>query len=145
MAETTSSEFVEWIVLLEEEEWEETTKLEHYQAAIIRELRQIQQMFAKSPRLVPLDECFLKFKEATGENGQVGQHPEQPKLEPIQLGDLEAAERPEWKIKAERAKVGWAKILGMKKSGDSYGYDTRTPTRKPSGQDTGGLPGPQQG
>ena len=63
----TSSEFVEWLVFLQEEEWEETTTTHYYLAQIAAEIRAIREGFSESPKGVSIQDCILKFTTETAE------------------------------------------------------------------------------
>ncbi len=109
---TTSSEFVEWLCVLEDEEWHEVTKQDQYLAALTAQVKQILVMFGSSkPRAVTLEECLLKFRR------QDAQAQGSPLVGKQKLPDLEQGDSIEgtgWEEVNRQAKGAWGAFFGIK-------------------------------
>lgn len=105
----TSSEFIQWITELEEIEWTERTKQDHYMAQLAAEVRVFREGFGKTPKGVAVEDLFIKFtKEA-----QVSKLEETETKEPVEPSPELVASDPKWAAVTAMAKTVWAARLGI--------------------------------
>lgn len=115
----TSSEFVDWQVLIGQILQNEKTKEDHYWAAIIAEIRTFRYGFGNTPKVVDPRECLIGFgTEEQKAEPKAEENKEQPEdtkenSKGIETG-LEAVQDPKWAQVNARAKAGWAGFLKMK-------------------------------
>lgn len=135
--ETTSTEFVDWMVFLEMEEeakvrqeWLIPAKMDYYLAQIVAEIREFRLGFTKHPQRVETKECLLQFeinirgvKEVSNTVSETKKElsrleslpPSQSEVQSkkkVEIGSEEAKTDPHWKAVTAKAKTGWAMLLG---------------------------------
>lgn len=127
----TSTEFMEWMVILQEEQ-RETTKQDCYLAQIAAEIRQFREMFSKHPKAIKVAEFLLNFglsevpkhKETDDPDKclSIGslmgdEAPTDLPMEVVEAGP-DLMDDPKWARANERAKAMWAAFLpGVQENG----------------------------
>jgi hypothetical protein len=114
---TTSTEFVELCVLLDEE-WHEQTKLDFYLAQIAAEIRVIREGFSKEPKGVSVNDLIINFDpEGTRKKRYIevdDVSTEEKRKEYVPGPDL--VKDPKWAKVNENAKLCWgARLAGKRK------------------------------
>jgi hypothetical protein len=118
MASTSSTEFIQWIEVINKEEWEENTKRDYFDAAIAYEIRRISCQLGGG-QLPKFEEFLFRFKARKS-----GKPVTKNLFEGIKPGDFDKATgatevidvgvtplNDEWKAITAQAKAEWLACL----------------------------------
>lgn len=115
---TTSTQFLEWMVFLQEEEWTgNPTRQEHYLAQIACLIHNFQ-VGIGGGKAVPLEEFLMRFGKTTKEDSVPQEHNREEVVSSRGRGKIEigpdAIKDPKWAKVNKTAKSYWAHNLGIK-------------------------------
>jgi hypothetical protein len=120
----TSSEFMDWLIVMEDEEWYTTTRTDYYLAQIASEIRRFMEAFSKNPKAVGPKDLLFTFERGDGEERSAKESIVQVQEEevidtrgrrPVNGGE-EAMSDPKWRKVNQNAKAVWAARMGIKPS-----------------------------
>jgi hypothetical protein len=116
MEETSSTQLIEWMIVLDELEWKTATRECQYLAQIAAEVHNIpERMFAKSPKIRNLKDFLLEMKDRvfddTTSNSETRTVPRRKEPKRIEIGSDEAKESPKWQAVTANAKMKWSMFL----------------------------------